>query len=284
MKSFLQYRTEINLHEMSYAQGGDKFEEHLFGPDYDKEGNVKKLGGTGLDGYLVHPKTGKTVGVEAGLHSKDFQQGRFHIKDGKHSHEAKNTGFKKYLDTLQLDDSKKTGLHNHLMGIYGADHQPFSRERISRSTGQTKTQNFNASGAAAFNQGETHITHNDVDDAVNTPYNEAGKHLIMIDGIGAHHTGTHGHLDVPKFGVKEDAKKGLTIRVRHKNGRGAIGLNIPKGDYVPHEPTQTREGMINHFVNQGYKFSRTPEGVKRSHLNNSGYAGPTDHLHILEDE
>ena len=56
-----------------------------------------------------------------------------------------------------------------------------------------------------------------------------------------------------------------------------------KSDYVPHEPTQKREGMIKHFTDQGYKFSRTTDGVKRSHLENSGYDGPTDHLHIIED-
>ena len=42
--------------------------------------------------------------------------------------------------------------------------------------------------------------------------------------------------------------------------------------------------MISHFVDQGYKFSRNKTGVKRSHLQNSGYSGTTDHLHILEDE
>ena len=75
-----------------------------------------------------------------------------------------------------------------------------------------------------------------------------------------------------------------TLRFRHKEGKGAIGLTVPKKDYVPHPETQTREGMISHFANQGFKFSRNKTGVKRSHLQNSGYAGPTDHLHILEDE
>ena len=278
------YRPEIILQEMSYAVGGDKFEEHLFGPDYDKDGNVRKLGGTGIDGHLINPKTGDSIGVEAGLPSKDFQQGRHHYTDGQWSHKAKNTDFQKVLDNLELEDSKEVGLHKHIEAVYGHGHKPSQRDRISSKTGQTKIQKFNASGTAIHEKGELQITHIDVEDAVHTPYSNAGKSVMMLDGVGASHTGNHGHLDIPKFGVKEDAKKGLTMRVRHKNGLGAIGLNIPKGDYVSHEPTQTREGMINHFVSRGYKFSRTPEGVKRSHLNNSGYAGPTDHLHILEDE
>ena len=284
MKSLLRNITETVLHEMSYAAGGEAFEDHLFGPDYDDKGKVKKLGGTGLDGYLIHPETGESIGVEAGLHSKDFQQGRHAYKDGAWSHSAKNTGFNEYLDNLELEDSDKVGLHNHLEDNFGHGHEPSERERVSRASGQIKIQKFNPSGTAIREKGEMHVTHIDVDEAINKPYNSAGKHLVMIDKVGAYHTGTHENLNVPKFGVKENALKGATLRVRHKNGLGALGLNILKSDYVSHPETQNREGMVKHFTDQGYKFSRTPEGVKRSHLQNSGYSGPTDHLHIIEDE
>lgn len=269
---------------MSYAKGGEAFEDHLFGPDYDESGKIRKLGGTGLDGYMIHPETGETIGVEAGLHSKDFQQGRVHYKDGEWSAHAKNNDYQNVLNNLKLEGSDKTGLHRHVEEIYGHGHQPKQRERISRTTGQTKIQKFNPSGAAVLDKGEMHITHIDVDDAVNVPYTNAGKQVVMLDGVGAYHTGEHGHLDIPKFAVKSDAKKGLTMRVRHKNGLGALGLNVTKGDYVSHEPTKARQGMIDHFASQGFKFSRNTEGIKRSHLQNSGYSGPTDHLHILEDE
>ncbi len=287
MKSPLRNIPKTVLLEMPYAKGGEAFEDHLFGPDYDDNGKIRKLGGTGLDGYMIHPETGETIGVEAGLHSKDFQQGRTHLKDGKWSATSKDPGFHKYLNNLKLEDSDKVGAHNHLEDIYGHDFngvphtETHTKERVSRTKGTIVKQNYNPSGTAKFRMGDTLITGIDTGEAVAPSYKEKGKDIVMIDGIGASHTGDHDHLNIPHLG---DMMPNATMRFRHKEGKGAIGLTVPKKDYVPHPETQTREGMISHFANQGFKFSRNKTGVKRSHLQNSGYAGPTDHLHILEDE